>query len=123
MATNESGTEPQDLFQFNIRARHAVTLEVREFEMEAGEYRDGEVVELELTGFMKVAEGPVYLVTVSCTNRFGMSEGSDSQTVSIRFSAGKVPMVIVLHAEFQTPLSMYMASNVQSAVVWLGYQL
>ena len=88
-ATNESGTEPPDSFKFNMRARHAVTGQEREFEVVDMQYKDGQVVELKLTGFVEVSEGPLYLVAVSCTNRYGTSEESDAQTVSIRFSAGK----------------------------------
>lgn len=89
VSTNESGTQPPELFQFNVRAHHTVTLEERVFEVMARQYRDGEVSELELTGFMEVTEGPVYVITVSCTNRFGTSEASDGQIVTIRFTAGK----------------------------------
>lgn len=93
-ATNESGTEPPDSFQFNMWARHAVTGQERKFEMVDRQYRDGQVVELKLTGFVEVPEGSLYIVTVSCTNRFGTSEESDTQAVSIRFSEGKCNEVL-----------------------------
>ena len=81
-ATNESGMEPPDLFKFNMRARHAVTGQEREFEVVDMQYKDGQVIEM----FVEVSKGPLHHVTVSCTNRYGMSEESDAQTV---FSAGK----------------------------------
>ena len=89
VGTNETGTEPPSSLQFNITAVHALTREEKEFAMDTRQYRDGEVIEFLLTGFVKEEEvEPVYLITATCTNEFGTSQDSDSLSVAVQFSTG-----------------------------------
>ncbi len=97
ITTNESGTEPPDHFEFHLTAQHAVTREEeRGFVMEVSQYRDGEMVELVLTGFVKMEEGSEYVITASCSNDFGTSEDSDSLSVEVQFSTGNI-LVLLFH--------------------------
>lgn len=87
--TNESGTqEPSDLFQFNVKAQHNLTLEVKSFTVKRRGYVDGEIASLVLNGFSESEEEPLYMFTVSCTNEFGTSEESNEVAVLIQFKGG-----------------------------------
>ena len=82
--TKESGTQPPDLFQFNIRAQHIATLEGTNFTIEARDYIDGENVSLTFGGVLFSEEGNLYQFTVSCSNRFGTSKESNSLSLDLR---------------------------------------
>lgn len=92
VSTRETGTVPPAPFQFHIRAQHAATLEVRNFTLDASQYRDGERFTLVLKEFRPVEESEgeetVYNITVSCSNEFGESGESNEVSVLIVFSAG-----------------------------------
>ena len=86
--TRESGTQPPSIFQFDVRALSADTMESKRFVFENDQYMDGSVMPLVINGFMKSEEGSVYYFNVRSTNRFGTSEESEQVSVTIDFDSG-----------------------------------